>query len=311
MDELLNRQMPQSIEAEQAVLGAMLIDPASVPVVVELLKPEDFYAPENRKIFETIYAMFASTQKIDAVTVLDELKTQGEYDAVGGRAYFFQLMDVTPTAANVREYCEIVRGKRILRELVQISAEISEAAYTGGDASEVVELAESKIYAVRQDREVSGLAHIRQVLLDVYEELDERAKRKGQLAGLPTGFTELDYVLTGLNKSDLILIASRPAMGKTSFALNIALSAAKASKKSVAVFQLEMSREQLVSRLVSSEALVDSRKMRMGELTEDDWLQISRATNLLAKTNILIDDNPSVTVAEIKAKCRRLGRIWV
>ena len=308
MDELLARQLPQSAEAEQAVIGSMLIDPECIPVVIEQLRPDDFYTEENRRIFETIYSMFNNAMRIDAVTVLDQLKSAGLYDDAGGRAYLMQLMDVTPTAAGVREYAAIVRDKSMLRAIAQAGAEIEKLAFEGGGtAADIAELAEQKIYNVRQGREIKGLSHLKTVIMDSYAQLDERSRSDSDIPGISTGFRDLDHALTGLNKSDLILVAARPGMGKTAFALNIALNAAKASKKDVVVFQLEMSKDQLASRFLASEALIESQKLKTGNLAEEDWIKIARATNVLAKTRIYVDDNPAITVAEIKAKCRRLG----
>ena len=307
-DELLARQLPQSLEAEQAVIGAMLIDPACVAEVIELLRPEDFYAEEHQRIFETIYSMFNSARKIDPVTVLDQLKAQGYYDDAGGRAYLMQLMEVTPTSANVKEYAAIVRDKSMLRAIATAAGEIQTMAFSGaGSAAEIAELAEQKIYAVRQGREIKGLAPIKSIIMDLYAQLDERSRSDSDIPGLTTGFRDLDVALTGLNKSDLILVAARPGIGKTAFALNIALNAAKASGKAVAVFQLEMSKDQLAARFLASEALLDSQKLKTGNLNQDDWIKIARATSVLAKTHLFVDDNPAITVAEIKAKCRRLG----
>ena len=307
-DELLARQLPQSLEAEQAVIGAMLIDPACVAEVIELLRPEDFYAEEHQRIFETIYSMFNSARKIDPVTVLDQLKAQGYYDDAGGRAYLMQLMEVTPTSANVKEYAAIVRDKSMLRAIATAAGEIQTMALSGaGSAAEIAELAEQKIYAVRQGREIKGLAPIKSIIMDLYAQLDERSRSDSDIPGLTTGFRDLDVALTGLNKSDLILVAARPGMGKTASALNLALNAAKASGKAVAVFQLEMSKDQLAARFLASEALLDSQKLKTGNLNQDDWIKIARATSVLAKTHLFVDDNPAITVAEIKAKCRRLG----
>ena len=307
-DELLARQLPQSLEAEQAVIGSMLIDPACIAEVIELLRPEDFYAEEHQRIFETIYSMFNTALKIDPVTVLDRLKAQGYYDEDGGRAYLMQLMEVTPTSANVKEYASIVRDKSMLRAIANAGAEIQNLAFSGGgSAAEVAELAEQKIYSVRQGREIKGLSPLKSVIMDLYAQLDERSRSDSDIPGLSTGFRDLDVALTGLNKSDLILVAARPGMGKTAFALNIALNAAKSSGKDVVVFQLEMSKDQLASRFLASEALLDSHKLKTGSLNQDDWIKIARATSVLAKTHLYVDDNPAITVAEIKAKCRRLG----
>lgn len=308
LDELLARQMPQAAEAEQAVIGSMLIDPSCIPDIIEMLRPEDFYTEENRRIFETIFSMFTNSHRIDAVTVLNELKLNGIYDEAGGRAYLAQVMEITPTAAGVREYAQIIRDKSMLREIAAAASDIETMAYEGaGEAGDIAEAAEQKIYAVRHGREVRGLSHIKSVIMDVYSRLDELSRSDSGLPGLPTGYPELDRQLTGLNKSDLILIAARPGMGKTAFALNLALNAAKKSEKDVVLFQLEMSKDQLASRLLSQEALIDSQKLKTGELDPDDWVKIARASNRLAKTHIYVDDNPAVTVAEIKAKCRRLG----
>ncbi|MGN1031521.1 MAG: replicative DNA helicase, partial [Butyricicoccaceae bacterium] len=307
-DELLARQMPQATEAEQAVIGAMLIDPACIPEVIELLRPEDFYIEENRIIFKTIYSMFTNSARIDAVTVLNELKIGGYYDDAGGRAYLTQLMEITPTAAGVREYAAIIRDKSLLRDLATAGGDIQSMAYEGaGEAGDIAEAAEQRIYSVRHGREVRGLTHIKSVILDLYNHLDELAESENGLPGLTTGFHDLDRRLTGLNKSDLILIAARPGMGKTAFALNIALNAAKASKKDVVIFQLEMSCDQVAARLLSKEAYIEAQKLKTGDLEQEDWMKIARASNELSKTNIYIDDNPGITVAEIKAKCRRLG----
>ena len=283
-DELLARQMPQATEAEQAVIGAMLIDTACIPEVIELLRPEDFYIEENRIIFKTIYSMFTNSARIDAVTVLNELKIGGYYDEAGGRAYLTQLMEVTPTAAGVREYAAIIRDKSLLRELASAAGDSQSMAYEGaGEAGDIAEAAEQRIYAVRHGREVRGLTHIKSVILDLYNHLDELAASDTGLPGLTTGFHDLDRRLTGLNKSDLILIAARPGMGKTAFALNIALNAAKASKKDVVIFQLEMSCDQVAARLLSKEAYIEAQKLKTGELDQDDWMKIARSSEARSK----------------------------
>ncbi len=318
MDELLMRQTPQDLAAEQSLLGAMLVDPECIPQVIEQVREDDFYAEENKRIYETIYSMFNSARRIDAVTVLDMLTKMGYYDEAGGRAYLFQLMEVTPGTGNVGEYIRIVRDKSLLRQLAEAGSEIQKDAMEAhGEASSIAELAEQRIYNIRQGREIKGLSRLREVIAELYDELDERARSDSDIPGKSTGFHSLDTALTGLNKSDLILIAARPGMGKTAFALNIALNAAKASVKDkprsfkkgtgVCVFQLEMGKEQLASRFLSSEALVDSQKLKTGNLDEEDWLKLAHASRVLAKLNIYVDDNPAITVPEIKAKCRRLG----
>ena len=309
VDELLFRQTPHSIEAEQAVLGSILLDPACVPQVIELLVAEDFYIDTNRLIFETIQHMFTTGKKIDPVTVIDETKLSGHKDRIN-KDYIVQLFTITPTAANVLEYVEIVRGKSMLRELQGVSEDILELTRNEQeDPQNIAELAEQRVYAVRQGREVKGLSHIRSAIDEVYDKLDELAANPGKLPGLQTGFHDLDKKIGGLNKSDLILLASRPGMGKTSLILNMAVTAAKTSGKDVVIFQLEMSGEQLAERLLSSEAFVDSHKLRMGTLDDGDWQRIIGAAGRLAAMNLLIDDNPGISVAEMKAKCRRVSNL--
>jgi replicative DNA helicase len=308
MDELFSRQSPYSVEAEQAVLGSMLISSACVPGVIEQLKPEDFYVETNRLIFDTISQMFTEGRPIDPVTVLDEMKAAG-YKNHANREYFLQLIETTPSATNVEEYTGIVRGKSMLRELQQASSEIIDLTRKEEeDPQTIADLAEQKIYAVRQGREVKGFASINEAIREVYDQLDELAANPGKLPGIPTGFSMLDQYIGGLNKSDLILMAARPGMGKTAIALNMALHAARKSGKTVVIFQLEMSKSQLATRLLSSEALVDSKKLRMGNLNDDDWQRMAGATDLLQKLPILIDENSGITVPEMKAKCRRLGK---
>ncbi len=308
MDEIRARQAPCSAEAEQAVLGAMLIDADCIPVVIEQLKPSDFYFPQNQTIYEAFVRMFLNSLTIDPVTLLESLKEEGKFDEAGGRDYLMQLMELTPTAAHVNEYIKILRDKSLLRQTAQAAGKILESVYSGeGGAKEIVENAERMIYDVREGREIKGLYHIKSVIFDVYSALDELAQNAGQLPGIPTGVTELDHYITGLKKSDLILMASRPGMGKTSFALNIALNAAKVSKKAVVIFQLEMSRDQLGMRLMSSEALIDSHKLQTGDLSDEEWARLAHASEELSRTNIYIDDNPALTVADMKSKCRRLG----
>ena len=308
MDELFSRQTPYSVEAEQAVLGSMLISPACVPSVIEQLKPEDFYVETNRLIFDTISQMFTDGRPIDPVTVLDEMKFAG-HKTHANRDYFMQLIETTPSAANVLEYTGIVRGKSMLRELQLASSEIIDLTRKEEeDPQTIADLAEQKIYAVRQGREVKGFASINEAIREVYDQLDELAANPGKLPGLPTGFSMLDQYIGGLNKSDLSLMAARPGMGKTAIALNMALHAARKSGKTVVIFQLEMSKSQLATRLLSSEALVDSKKLRMGNLNDDDWQRMAGATDLLQRLPILIDENSGITVPEMKAKCRRLGK---
>ena len=309
-EELLARQMPHSVEAEQAVLGSMLIDARCVPEVIERLKPEDFYLRQNREIYETIYAMFNYSLTIDPVTVLDHMKQNGVYNDNTSRSYVLQLMEITPTAANVLEYVDIVRDKSLLRRIAETAGALTALVQEGaGTAQEVLEAAEQRIYAIRQGRNIQGLEHISSVILSVYERLAELAASEQAVPGLSTGLPDVDMAISGLNKSDLILLAARPGMGKTSFALNLLLHAGKFSGKTVVFFSLEMSREQLCMRLISGEAFVDNKKLVTGRLSEEDWGRIAAASAALNKTQILIDDNPSLSVADMNAKCRRVDNL--
>ena len=306
-DELLSRQAPYSIEAEQAVLGSVLINPKCLPTVIEALRPRDFYLDTHRAVYETIHQMFLTAHPIDPVTVMDEMKALG-YKDVAGRDFFLQLIETTPTSANVAEYCAIVRSKSMLRELQEVSSEIIELTRSEEESADTVaDLAEQKIYAVRQGREIQGFSTIGDAIQEVYPDLDELAAHPGKLPGLPTGFSQLDQYIGGLSKSDLILLAARPGMGKTAIALNMAVNAAKRSGKTVVIFQLEMSRMQLATRMLSSEALIDSKKLRMGTLEDSDWERMAGATQSLQEMSILIDENSGITVPEMMAKCRRLG----
>ena len=310
MDELLVRQMPHSVEAEQSVLGSMLIDARCVPEVIEALRIEDFYLRANREIYETIYSMFNFSLTIDPVTVLDHMRQNGVYDENTSRSYVLQLMEITPTAANVKEYVAIVKDKALLRRIAETAGDLTAMIQEGtGTAQEVLEAAEQRIYAIRRGRSAQGLEHISSVILGVYERLNELAASDSAVPGLSTGLPDVDAAISGLNKSDLILLAARPGMGKTSMALNILLHAGKFSGKTAVFFSLEMSREQLAMRLISGESFVDNKKLVTGKLGEEDWAKIAAASAALNKTQILIDDNPSLSVADMNAKCRRVDNL--
>ena len=309
-EELLLKQLPHSVEAEQAVLGSMLIDARCVPEVIDQLRPDDFYVKQNREIYETIYSMFNYSLTIDPVTVLENMKQNGVYDENTSRGYLLQLMDTTPTAANVKEYIGILKDKTLLRRVAETAGELTVLIQQGTETGQdVLEAAEQRIYAIRQGRAAQGLTPISQVLLDVYARLEELAASDSAIPGLSTGLTDLDRAISGLNKSDLILLAARPGMGKTSMALNILLEAGKKSGKNVVFFSLEMSREQLARRLISSECFVDNKKLVTGKLTEEDWEKVAVAADSLNRSKILIDDDSTVSVADILAKCRRVDNL--
>ena len=310
MDELLVRQMPHSPEAEQAVLGSMLIDAECVKDVMDQLRPEDFYLRANREIFETIYSMFVYSKPIDGVTVAGEMEKNGLYND-NTRSYLLQLMEVTPTSANVMEYAKIVRDKALMRAVATAAGDITAMVQEGtGSAGDLLEAAEQKIYAIRRGRNAQSMVTIGVVLQDVMERLAELTAAGGEkVPGLSTGFSAVDSKINGMNDSDLLLLAARPGMGKTSMALNVALSAARDSGKTVAIFSLEMSREQLVTRLIAAEGLVENTRLTTGNLRESDWQRIAEAASNLSRMDIRIDDNPLLTAADMNAKCRRLDNL--
>ncbi len=309
MDELLGRKTPHSAPAEQAVIGSMLIDSRCIPEVLEKLKPDEFYIQLNRDIYETIYAMFSYSMAIDPVTVLGQMKVRGVYTD-NCEEYLAEIMRITPTAANVLEYAAIVRDRALLRRLGEAADEINSMVYEGsGEAEAMLEAAERKIYALRQGRNVGGLIPVASVVQNVFDNLSEAASSGNAIPGLPTGLPDLDRVTLGLNKSELILIAARPGMGKTSIALNMALHAAMNEHQTVAIFSLEMSREQLVTRLLSRAALVPSQNLLTGQLTDQQWREISNAAQALSATDIRIDDNPTLTVSDMNAQCRRVAHL--
>ena len=308
-EELLSRQPPQSLEAEQAVLGAILIDSQCINEVVGLLRPEDFCNQQNREIYETIYTMFNFSQTIDPVTVLDKLKELGYYHD-NSRDYILQLMEITPTAANVTRYANIVREKAMLRGLSQAANDISQMVYEEvGTAGEMLESAEKKIYGLRKGERGDSLEHVGTVLHRVFDTLTELSLSDSPIPGLSTGLRDLDTKINGLNKSDLVLVAARPAMGKSTFSLNLGLNVAKKYNKTVALFSLEMSREQLVMRLMAGESFVELQKLVTGKLSEEEWGKLCMASAALSQTDIRVDDNPSITVAEMNAKLRRLDNL--
>ena len=307
--ELTARQVPHSLEAEQSVLGSILIDSRCVSDVIGILKGEDFYLEQNREIYETIFAMFNFSQTIDPVTVLDKMRERGVFHD-NSKDYILQLMQITPTAANVVRYANIVKEKAMLRGLAQAAADISESVYSQvGTPAEMLESAEKKIYALRKGERGDSLEHIGTVLYKVFDRLEELSQSDSAIPGLSSGMRDLDIKINGLNKSDLLLLAARPAMGKTAFALNICMNVAKKYNKTVAFFSLEMSREQLAMRLMSMESFIDSKQLATGKLTEEEWIKLCMASSALSQTDIRVDDNPSITVAEMNAKCRRLDNL--
>jgi len=310
MDELLAGRVPQSLQAEQAVIGSMLIDPACIPDVLKDARAEHFYNKINRDIFETVFAMFNYGMTIDPITVMEQMRERGVFQEESTRAYLLELMQVTPTAANVSEYVSIIRDKALQRALGQVAGEITQMVNEGlGSADDMLESAERNIYALRRDRTIGGLKPIAEVVREVYDNLNLLAQEGERLPGVPTGLVDLDKRILGLNKGELVLIASRPGMGKTSIAMNIVMNVAKVSGKAVAVFSLEMSRAQLVSRILSGESMINNQKLLTGNLSAEEWRRIVTAAATVSSANVLIDDNPTLSVADMNAQCRRVKNL--
>lgn len=310
--EQYGQQLPYSLEAEQSVLGAVLIDPACFPLVMEELRSDTFYRPQHQQIFEVMINMFNLNRTMDVVTILDSVKGEDIFStAEDAKIYLANLAQIVPSASNVEAYCRIVREKYYVRRLITASREIIEMAQESQAESDVLlDSAEQSIFDIRQGRNNSSLKHIRTAIAETYETLQRiSGEDKAMYLGISTGYPLLDRQITGLNKSDLILIAARPGMGKTSLALNIAENIATKTDRTVAVFSLEMSSEQLAQRLLSSQALVEGQLLRTGELSGDDWVRIAVASQVLSKASIYIDDTAGISVGEMKAKVRRLKKV--
>ena len=302
-----------SIEAEQAVLGSILLDPACFPSVSILLRAEYFYLPQHREIYTAMLTIDAAgSGSIDPVLILELLRREKVFsNDEDGKTYLFQLAEAVPATANVESYCRIIKDKFYLRTLINVSNEIIDMAENAGDdADTVLDNAEQRIYEIRQGKTVGGPSKLSEVIANVYDTLYKlNSDDKEQYKGLPTGFPDFDRMCTGLNRSDLVLIGARPAMGKTSFALNMARNVAVRSGKRVLFFSLEMSKEQLAQRVISTEARIPSQKMRTGELTPKEWESLSAACVFLADVQLYLDDTSNITVPEMKARCRRLKNV--
>ena len=304
--------MPFSLEAEQSVLGAVLLEPSCLATVAEILpKAEYFYAVNNQMIYGVMLEMFTLGLPVDFVTVLEKLKENEEFDEATGKVYLTQLAQLVPSLSNVAVYANIVRDKYDVRTLMQAARHILDDASEGTEESSLLlDMAEQRIFDIRQGKNMRGLQPVREILLETFDRLDLlNSPDRDKYKGIPTGIGELDALITGLNRSDLIVLAARPGVGKTSFGLNIARHASVTGKRRVAFFSLEMGREQLVSRLLSAEAVVEGNRLRSGDLTEGDWVKLVEAGDILSKAEMYFDDNPSITVPEMKAKLRRLGGV--
>lgn len=304
---LINKVPPNSIEAEQSVLGSMLLDREAIIVALEVLKGSDFYKEAHKEIFEAIYDLFNRNEPVDLVTLTEELKKKEILEAIGGIPYLTSLASGVPITSNVRYYAEIVERKSLLRKLIKSSKDIIQLGYSSDvEVLDVIEQAQKSIYDISQDRSNEGFSPIRDVLSDTFDRIEDLYENKKPITGLTTGFMDLDKKLSGFHKTDLILVAARPAMGKSAFSLNLAQNAAIKAGASVAIFSLEMSKEQLMLRMLASEAMVDLGKIQVGNLNEEEWAKIANAMAPLSQAQIHFDDTPGVTVAEMRSKCRRL-----
>ena len=306
-------RLPYSVEAEQAVLGSIIIDPKSLNEIATQMKPEYFYIPQHKEIYTALSSMYELSQTIDFISLLEKLKKDGVYDEAGGKAYLTQLVQTVPSAANVLTYVAIIRERYYARALMgaaqNIIKDINENTM---DSGKLLDSAEQRIYEIREGRDITGLTHIKQVIeSETYDRLSKLSnpETREDYIGIPCGISTLDKMLTGLNKSDLIILGARPGMGKTSFALNIARNVAVNGGKTVCFFSLEMSREQLAQRMLSSEAGIKSEKLRTGELDADEWTRLAQAGANLSKADIYFDETSTITVPEMKAKLRRMRKV--
>ena len=306
-EELLEKVPPQNVEAEQAVLGAILLENAAVNKAVEQVGPGDFYKPAHQKIFSAMVEMTEAGRAIDLVTLREHLMAKEVLDAVGGSAYLAELTDVVPTAANVQHYLKIVKEKSVARRLIQAATEIVREGYQEGrNVDDLLESAEKRIFEIAGDKIRKGFVDIRTILKSSFEVIEQLYQRQELITGVPTGFTDLDVKTSGLQPSDLIVVAGRPSMGKTAFCLNIAQHVGIHENKPVAVFSLEMAKEQLVLRMLCAEAKVDAHRLRTGQLGKADWPRLTRAAGELSEAPIFIDDTPALSILEMRAKSRRL-----
>jgi replicative DNA helicase len=307
MMEEMDRVPPNSIDAEKSTLGSMLLDRDAIAKVIEILKPKDFYREAHTIIFNAINRLFDKGEPVDLVTVSEELKETGHLEAVGGASYITSLVNSVPTAANVEHYAKIVEEKAILRRLIKTADQIAQLGYKGDqEIDNILDQSEQLVFNLSQRRTVQTFDGIKDILMDTFDNLEKLYNNKGDVTGIATGFRDLDKMTSGLQPSDLVILAARPSMGKTALALNIAQHAAVKEKKSVAIFSLEMSKSQLVQRMLCSEAQVDSHRLRTGFLNENDWRRISQGAGRLGESKIFIDDTPGITVMEMRAKARRI-----
>ena len=303
----LGKIPPHDIEAEQAILGSMLTDKDAVISAIEVLKEDMFYRDDNKTIYSAILSLYAKAEPIDIITVKAELVSIGMFEKVGGLEYLVALPEKVPTTANVEKYIRIVEEKAMLRSLIKYANEMVALGYDETEeVDSIMEIAEKKIFDLSQKKNQRGYTSIKDVLVESFAELERLYNQEGAITGVPTGFADLDSRTSGFHKSDLVIIAARPAMGKSAFAINIATNAALQANVPVIIFNLEMSKEQVGNRILCSEAMVDSNKVRTGKIEEEEWVKLATASGRLSEAPIYIDDTPGITVTEIRAKCRKL-----
>lgn len=304
----LGKVPPHDTEAEQAVIGSMLTDKDAIISAIEVLKEEDFYREDNKTIFEAIVNLYNRAEPVDIITLKSELSSMGKLEAIGGLEHLAELPDKVPTTSNVDKYIKIVEEKALLRNLIKTANDIIKLGYDETqDVEFLMDQAEKRIFDTIQSKNQKGYSSIKDILVDTFTELEKLYNQKQHITGVPTGFADLDYKTAGMHGSELILVAARPAMGKSAFALNLATYAATRGNTPVAIFSLEMSKEQMVNRILCSEAMVDSNKVRTGKIDDDEWEKLANASGILSDAKMFIDDTPGISIMEIRAKCRKLS----
>ena len=305
-ENVIKRIMPHSVEAEQCVIGSMIMDPDAITAASEIITGEDFYNKQYGVLFETMIEIQEGGSPVDLVTLQNRLREKQVPPEVSGLEYIRDLIAAVPTSANIKYYAGIVAEKSVLRRMIRLNEEIAENCYSGKESLEdILGDAEKRIFQIVQQRNTGEFVPIRQVVANAMDKIDRASKMKGSVTGIATGFTDLDYRTAGMQPSDLILIAARPSMGKTAFALNIAQNVAFKQNKCVAIFSLEMSKEQLVNRMFSLESNVDAQKLRTGQMADDEWERLIESASLIGRSNLIIDDTPGISVSELRSKCRK------
>ena len=305
-EALIKRVLPHSVEAEQSVIGSMIMDRDAIMTASEVITSEDFYQSQYGVLFDAMLELYNEGKPVDLVTLQERLREKDVQPEISSLEFVRDLLDAVPTSANVRHYATIVQEKSMLRKLIKVNEDIANTCYLAREKTEdILEETEKKIFDLLQYRSTGDFVPIKQVVLNALDKIEKASKNKGTVTGIPTGFIDLDYKTSGFQPSDLILIAARPSMGKTAFVLNVAQHMAFKEGKTVAIFSLEMSKEQLVNRLFSLESKVDSQALRTGNLTDEDWAKLIEGAAVVGKSNLIIDDTPGISIAELRSKCRK------